>query len=76
MRISIDYNRHVYKRDAVYITAGLQTGIAFRYYRIGGNTKINNLAFSHFFFNCFVKNMLTDTLIDNLIVFVQFRSKN
>ena len=51
MRISIDYNRHVYKRDAVYITAGLQTGIAFRYYRIGENTKENNLAFSHFFIN-------------------------
>lgn len=56
MRISIDYNRHVYKRDAVYITAGLQTGIAFRYYRIGGNTKINNLAFSHFFVN-YVKHI-------------------
>ena len=36
MRISIDYDRHFYKREAVYTTAGLQTGIAFDTIELAG----------------------------------------
>ena len=53
MRVSLDYNRHLYKGGGVYISLGFNTGITTRYYKTANQeTRKGNLAFSNIFVNC------------------------
>lgn len=57
MKVEVDYNRHLYKGDSVFISLGFNTGITTRYYKMTNQEiKKGNLAFSNIFVN-YIKNM-------------------